>query len=101
MFGNQGEEANLLAYLKELRQHEETGTPDDVLEAFANELCKNLDWVRELGAEEGEYEIRKAGTSCWPEHPELERSVFNNAFHFAINENKERETMLQSSCTIS
>lgn len=91
MFGNQGEEANLLAYLKELRQHEETGTPDDVLEAFANELCKNLDWVRELGAEEGEYEIREAGTSCWPEHPELEHSVFNNAFHFAINENKERD----------
>ena len=38
MYTTEDREQDALEYLKELRENEETGTPDDVLEAFASEI---------------------------------------------------------------
>lgn len=69
-------EQDALSYLKELR-HTDTGTPDDVLEAYAAELTRNLDWVLELGATEADLTIVPGTTdyACFPEYPELEHSA--------------------------
>ena len=46
----------------------DTGTPDDVLEAYAAELTRNLDWVLELGATEDDLTIVPGTTdyACFP-----------------------------------
>jgi hypothetical protein len=70
---------NFLAYLKELRATM-GNTPDDVLEAFADGISENLDWLKNLsvwadGAEEDAtitgYFTPGSGKTCYPEYPEL------------------------------
>ena len=76
MYTSADREQDALAYLKELR-HSDTGTPDEVLEAFAAELSHNLDWIKELGATESDLTIVPGTTdyACFPEYPELEHSA--------------------------
>ncbi len=63
-------------YLKELRA-EMDNTPDDVLAAYAEGICENLDWLRTLPnwKEEdvtiGEFFEPGTGSSCYPEYGEM------------------------------
>lgn len=77
MYTTEDREQDALEYLKELRENEETGTPDDVLEAFASEIVHNLDWIKELGATDADLTIipGTADLVCFPEYPELEHSA--------------------------
>lgn len=67
---------NFLEYLKDLRS-EMDNTPDDVLEAFADGIAENLDWLKGLpGYSEDDVTITEyyevgSGDSCYPEYCEL------------------------------
>ncbi len=76
MYTSADREQAALDYLKELR-HSDTGTPDDVLAAFATELTRNLDCIKELGAADTDLTIVPGTTdyACFPEYPELEHSA--------------------------
>lgn len=78
-----------LDYLKELR-HSDTGTPDDVLAAFATELTRNLDWIKELGAADTDLTIVPGTTdyACFPEYPELEHSAAIDYAAFTAEDSK-------------
>lgn len=71
--------ANFLEYCKELRGNM-GDTPDDVLEAYANGIAENIDWIASLplyNADEvniNEYYEVGSGSSCYPEYNELEHS---------------------------
>ncbi len=78
IYGQPGNEAEVFAYLKELRHSDKTGTPDDVLEAYANELCQNHEWVNQLGVSDEDMTVL-TGTenlACFPEWPELEHANY-------------------------
>ena len=61
-------------YLKELMGGQ---TPDDVVDAYVEELGKNADWVRELGAEESWVQAypSEVGLAC--EYPEFYGNPYN------------------------
>lgn len=67
---------DFLAYLKELRANM-GNTPDDVLEAFADGVAENLDWIRSLpGFDEGDVTVVEQyapgnESACYPEYGEL------------------------------
>lgn len=67
---------NFVEYLKELRSTMDN-TPDDVLEAYADGISENLDWLKDLSvwtegdAQIGEYYTPGSGKTCYPEYPEL------------------------------
>ena len=71
--------ANFLEYCKELRGNM-NNTPDDVLEAYANGIAENLDWLASLPlySEDDviitEYYQVGDGDSCYPEYGELEHA---------------------------
>lgn len=70
------EKEKFASYLKNLRG-EMDNTPDDVLDAFAEGISENLDWLRSLpGFNEDDVTVTEhfeagTGTSCYPEYNEL------------------------------
>ncbi len=70
------EKEKFASYLKNLRG-EMDNTPDDVLDAFAEGISENLDWLRSLpGFSEDDVTVTEhfevgTGTSCYPEYNEL------------------------------
>ena len=89
MYTSADREQAALDYLKELR-HSDTGTPDDVLAAFATELTRNLDWIKELGAADTDLTIVPGTTdyACFPEYPELEHSAAIDYAAFTAEDSK-------------
>ena len=81
-----------IEYLKELRAGMDN-TPDDVLEAYAQGICENLDWLRTLPnwKEEdvtiGEFFEPGTGSSCYPEYGEMEHAFnLGNLYFNSDNE---------------
>lgn len=70
------EKEKFASYLKNLRG-EMDNIPDDVLDAFAEGISENLDWLRSLpGFSEDDVTVTEhfeagTGTSCYPEYNEL------------------------------
>ena len=80
----------LAAYLKELNGNH-NATPDDVLDAFAQESAGNLDWILGLGANPEEMYIGVPGskenpTASGAEYPELEHSYAFGSFQLGYRE---------------
>lgn len=84
---------NFTAYVKECRGTFDN-TPDDVLEAYAQGVIENLDWVLSLGADKNGMEIGVPGqvsesqAVCYPEYPELPHSAGLAEFHW-LKENSD------------
>ena len=76
LYGADGDEDNVFEFLKELRHDDAYGTPDDVLQAYATELCQNYRWLSSLGMDDAQVTFIPGGSNvaCFPEYPELEHA---------------------------
>lgn len=70
------EKDNFAQYLREMRGGMDS-TPDDVLDAFAEGIAENIDWLKTLPGYSDddvtitEYYEQGSGSSCYPEYNEL------------------------------